>query len=91
MATAMAATAAHATGRQRGDGSEPSGTSRNSSGTSPTAGTQTKLASHAASTPPGIDPGLVRSAYSPYWPRNTETPEVSPIVQRIQPIGLAGR
>ena len=60
--TATAATATHATGRQRGDGSEPSGTSSTSSGTSPTAGNQTKVCSHSASTPPGTDPGLVCSA-----------------------------
>jgi hypothetical protein len=59
----MAATATQATGRQRGEGSEPSGNSRNSSGTRPSVENPTKLDSHSASTPPGTDPGLVRIAY----------------------------
>jgi hypothetical protein len=62
LTSAIAAAGTQATGRQRGDGSEPSGTSSNSSGTSPTTGNQKKFCSHIASTPPGTDPGLVRSA-----------------------------
>jgi hypothetical protein len=91
MNPAMAVTATQATGRQRGDGREPSGNSRNNSGTSPSVGSPKTAASHRASTPPGTDPGLVRIAYSPYSARSKVTPEVRPTVARIQPIGLAGR
>ena len=61
---AIAATVSHRTGRQRRPGRRPSGNSRNSSaGTPNSAGSCTQLLSHAATSPPGSDPGAVTSAY----------------------------
>src|SRR5215208_7134301 len=83
----------HATGRQRLEGSDPSG---NSSGTNVIArlnpGTQVKALSHDSGAPPGSEePGLVTRAYSAYVPANCSRPWEKPTAKKIQPRGFLGR
>jgi hypothetical protein len=59
----IAAAVSQTTGRQRRLGGRPSGNSRNSSvGVPNSAGSCTQVVSHAATAPPGSEPGAVTSA-----------------------------
>ena len=88
---AMPNRASHAKGRQRRDSGRPSGNSMKKRGPSRTsAGRKSQVASHAATSPPGSEPGSVLSAYSAYPCDTPESGSTSPPAQKIQPIGLRG-
>ena len=82
---------AQATGRQRRDGSRPSGNTRMRSNSSTTVSSAAAPARVPTNRAPGAEPRAVASPYSAYCSANVEVAIDTPIRPSSQPTALPGR
>jgi hypothetical protein len=77
-------------GRQRGEGSEPSGKSSGSSTGTSSAGVHPQAPIQAASPPSGSAPGCTSTAVTAYWLASASTASTE-VAAKTQPTRLSGR
>ena len=82
--------ASQRTGRQRREGSRPSGNSSRERPSSPKLGARPSCWTQAAVLPPGNGSDAMKSIWSAYWLPKLARPKRRPVRQKIQPIGFSG-
>jgi hypothetical protein len=84
-------TAPIAHGRQRGEGSRPSGKTQAIAVTPANSSGQERSESRIAQSPPGSEPGWPSTAYSPYAPPNPTAATTAPFASSSQPMRFSLR